>query len=108
MGLISRFGAFLDRLFEPKVTRQELFDLRKLYDSRLDGYENSFGGDQKVLHIFMQETMQAISKLTEDSLKLRDELNAIKALYKIGGTQKPNTQTPGSAQKFDGSQAWKR
>lgn len=97
MGLISRFGNFLDRLFAPKATISSVLELKEMHDKSI------ISQDQRWIEI----SSSSFGKLQDDILKLRDELNAIKALYKIGGTQKP-TATPPNQQKFDGSQPWKR
>lgn len=97
MGLISKFGNFLDRFFEPKATVSSVLELQSMHDTRLSEIMKIISQDQR----WIENSSSSFGKLQDDILKLRDELTAIKALYKIGGTQKP-------VQKFDGSQAWKR
>lgn len=95
MGLISRFGNWIDYIAAPKALESSLDGI----NSRLDVLEKSdvlATYDEKI-----QRLSVALEKVFNDNLKLRDELNAIKALYKIGGTQPPR-------QAFDGSKAWER
>lgn len=93
MGWITRFGNWLDHLFEPKATQAELKHLEEILNQRISNIDVSI-------------PISIVSeKLTADMLKLRDELTAIKALYKIGGSKQPTTTI---TQKFDGSQPWKR
>lgn len=99
MGLISRLGAWLDRLFSPKATTlqiQEIHERLNIIDKR-----------DQMLETGLFNLHEAFNKNSGDSLKLRDELTAIKALYKIGGMAKPSA-IPSSQQKFDGSMPWKR
>jgi hypothetical protein len=96
MGLIARLGNWLDRLFEPKVTQSQWLEFQKIYSTRMNNIELMLN-QIPLLHEIVNKTMQ-------DDLKLRDELTAIKALYKIGGTKPESHLT----QKFDGSMPWKR
>lgn len=100
MGLISSFGNFLDRFFEPKASISSLVQIEKdtrCISDRIKVIENRFSSTETFYKKFLEQS-------ENDFLKLRDELTAIKALYKIGGTKPESHLT----QKFDGSQPWKR
>ena len=94
MGLISRFGSFLDRIFAPKATAEQVSEM----------ISKNVIASQSVIQEKINNLAEECNKNSENILKLRDELTAIKALYKIGGTKTESHIT----QKFDGSQPWKR
>lgn len=101
MGLISRFGEWLDRLTEKKVTESEIDNYLQQINNRI----SLLYQDLNRLSTNIVDPTPSIEKIREDHLKMRDELNAIKALMKIGGLRPPG---PAMRQNFDGSEPWKR
>ena len=100
MGLISRFGGWIDRLSEEKATYRQMCELHETHVKRMD----LLFGRVEVLELQNSNLHDICNKAMQDNLKLRDELNAIKAMAKIRGTENPRPDQ----QKFDGSQPWKR
>lgn len=94
MGLISSFGNWLDRgdIINKRVNALE----ENVNSVTLKRFE--------MLETGLHNLHELCNKAMQDNLKLRDELNAIKAMAKIRGTENPRPDT----QRFDGSQPWKR
>lgn len=95
MGWITKFGQWLDRNSESKVTVGELESVLKTVNAKIDS-----------VHVFLNQLpliQEHSNKAMQDVLKLRDELNAVKAYLKLSGKSPVPPTNP-----FDGSQAWKR
>lgn len=99
MGLISKLGQWLDYFWAEKALRSDTDAL----DLRLDQFNSALAD---LSNRILNQT-DALPKLREDNLKLRDELTAIKALLHVGGMKQSNPVRP-PTQKFDGSEPWKR
>lgn len=104
MGLISRFGNWLDRMLEPKATFAQMSDLALATDKDIKTLQNRL----VAIESLEQTLFIRAEKETEAVLKLRDEMNAIRALLKIQSGKTINDVSPRPSQRFDGSEPWKR
>lgn len=107
MGIVRQALQWVDKAIAPKATQDDVLARFTLSQQehvavikRLDATESFTLELRNRIIDLARET----EKILDSNLKLRDELNAVKALLRIGGQKPPNP--PG--QKFDGSEAWKR
>lgn len=104
MGIAERLGRWLDHFFALKQTEA---DAEKAYHSLLAEFDQLQKNQVELSdRVKFLEAMAADKKSDETILKMRDELNGLKALLKMAGPRSGGN--PGPDQKLDGSQPWKR
>src|SRR5579862_1187404 len=109
MGLIARFGKWLDNQTAPKMTAAEVLDLFGSLESRLNPISERLTELEARLSKINANQDVFYDQLTA----MKDDLTTIKAFMKFRGTKQVddrlgNVQKLGNIQKFDGSQPWKR
>lgn len=102
MGMLERFGRWMDHFFARKQTELQATKVVIGLGEALAAVKASV--QELSERITFLEALSADKKTEEMTLKLRDELNGIKALMKFANGR-PNQNPP---QKLDGSEPWKR
>lgn len=110
MGWAERSGRWFDRLFMEKATSKELSE-------RISGLGTAIHQDLEAVQerlLCVERSIQSIlvriNTNDESILKIRDDINSVKAIMRIGGSRPQanlkSTDLP--PQTFDGSKPWMR
>lgn len=106
MGMLEKIGRYIDRVFIDKATLPEV-------DARLSGLAEATHKDLEILQNRVDilerghaSNLSRLNTIDENILKMRDELNSVKAFLRMGQKSGNNDLKP--PQRFDGSEPWKR